>query len=233
MEDPALLERIDQYLMGNIRPEDKAELEQMMASDPEIAELVNESRKAFNVLQSARNRQLREKLKALDKDDTRLSGFVPRWIIVLICTLVIIGGSGCWASFYFSNKAIAIRYYKMAYQPEEALGMNDEMKAIWQEAANAFNQQDYGRASNLYNSILENTVRTVPYSVRWNLLMSDLALHGQTSDWKLVLERFAKEAPASLGKKARELSLFLDSGWYKIIVTLTQADISGLKPRLI
>lgn len=233
MEDPALLERIDQYLMGNIRPEDKAELERMMASDPEIAELLNESHKAFKVLQSARNRQLREKLKALDKDDTSRSGFLPQWMIVMISILVIIGGSWCWASFYFSNKAIAIRYYKMAYQPEEELIMSDEMKGIWKEAANAFRSEDFGRASDLYKSILENTEWSDPYSVKWNLLMSDLALHGQTVDWKKALESFTKEAPAPYGQKAEELSRLLQAQWYWIIVSLTQTDISGLKPRLI
>ncbi|MBP7239050.1 MAG: hypothetical protein KBA14_02415 [Saprospiraceae bacterium] len=233
MEDPVLLEWIDQYLMGSIRPEDKTELERMMASDPEIAEMVEESRKTFNVLRAARNHQLREKLKALDKDDLLRSGFLPHWIIVMICILVIMGGSWCWGSYYFSNKAIAVRYFKLTYQPEKQIALQGEMKKIWEEANSAFSKEDYGQAYNLYNSILESTEQSVQYSARWNLLLSDLALHGQTVDWKEALETFAWEAPEPSGYKAQELSRLLHSGWYKIMVFLTQTDISGLKPRLI
>ena len=231
MEEPALLELIDQYLMGNIRPEDKVELERMMASDPEIAALVSESRKAFNVLQAGRNQQLREKLRAIDKDDRRRSGFLPHWIIMMICILVIIGGSWCWASYYFSNKAIAARYFNMTYHAEKEMVLNDDLKVIWKEADIAFRSEDFGRASNLYTSILESTEQSVQYNAKWNLLLSDLALHGQTASWKQALETFANQAPSSI--KAQELLRLLNSGWYKIIATLTQADISGLKPRLI
>ena len=233
MEEPALFELIDQYLMGSIRPEDKLELERMMASDPEVAVLVSESRKAFNVLQAARNRQLREKLKALDKDETQRSGFLPHWSIVMICILAIIGGSWCWASYYFSNKAIAARYFKMTYQPEEEIVMSDEMKEIWKEAGNAFNDEDYSRACNLYDSILENKEYPDTFITKWNLLMSELSLHGQTAGWKQSLETFANEAPAIYGTRAQELSRLLHADWYRIIVSLTQTDISGLKPRLI
>ncbi len=233
MEEPVLLELIDQYLMGSIRPEDKVELERMMASDPEIAALVSESRKAFNVLQAARNRQMREKLKALDKDDTRRSGFLPHWIIIMICALVIIGGSWYWASYYFSNKAIAARYFKMTYHPEKEIVLPGEIKMIWEEADNAFSSQDYERAYNLYLSILDSTELSLQYNARWNFLMADLALHGQTADWKQALETFAREAPTPFGDKAQELSRLLQSGWYNTMVFLTQADISGLKPRLI
>lgn len=233
MEDPVVLEWIDQYLMGTIRPEDKTELERMMASDPEIAEMVEESRKAFNVLRAARNHQLREKLKALDKDDLHRSGFLPHWIVVVICMVVIIGGSWCLASYYFSNKSIASRYFKMTYQPEKEIVFGGEMKMIWEGAHKAFTSEDYGNASNLYHSILESNEPSVQYWARWNLLLSDLALHGQTADWHRDLETFAREAPAPFDNKAQALSRLLHSGWYKTIVILTQTDISGLKPRLI
>jgi hypothetical protein len=233
MEEPALLELIDQYLMGNIRPEDKTELERMMATDPEIAALVSESRTAFKVLQAARDRQLREKLKAIDRDDTHRSGLISQWIIVMICILVIIGGSWYWASHYFSNKAIAVRYFKIPNSPDAEIALYGEMKKIWEEADDAFRSEDYGRASNLYNSILKSPGLTEPYSARWNLLLSDLALHGQTIQWRQALETFANEAPAPFDTKARELSRLLNAGWYKMIAWLTQADISGLKPRLI
>lgn len=233
MEDPALLEWIDQYLMGNIRPQDKAELERMMASDPEIAELVKESRMAFNVLKTERNRLLRDKLRQLDKEETRRSGFLPKWIVLSLCILVILGGSWFWASYYFSNKAIAERYFKMSYNPEEELFLSPDMKTIWEEAGQAFRNEDFGQASNLYNSIMDNTHRSVLYSVRWNLLLSDLALHGQTVQWKQALKNFTDETPASYGIRAQELSRLLNSGWYRIVAFFTQTDISGLKPRLI
>lgn len=233
MEEPVLLEWIDLYLMGSIRPEDKTELERMMAADPEIAELVKESQLAFNVLQSERNQLLRKKLKALDKEETRRSGFLPKRIILSACILVVIGGSWCWASYYFSNKAIAVRYFKISYPPEEETSLSAEMKTIWKEADHAFKSEDYGRAHNLYDSILENKEHPISYGAQWNLLMSNLALHGQTDHWKKELETFSQEASAPFRNKAQALSRLLDASWYKIIITLTQTDISGLKPRLI
>src|SRR6187397_2898059 len=114
MEEPVLLEWIDQYLLGTISPEHKAELERMMTADPEVAELVKESKEAFKVLQSERNRLLREKLRAIDKDENLRSLFLPKWILMLLLCLVILVGGWYWAAQYYSNQAIAMRYFKMA-----------------------------------------------------------------------------------------------------------------------
>ena len=196
MEEPALLELIDQYLMGSIRPEDKVELERMMGSDPEIEALVDESRKAFNVLQAARNRQLREKLRALDK-----VRHASVWILATLdyrddMHTAIIGGSWCWASYYFSNKTIATRYFKMAYHPVEELVLNDEMKMIWEEADNAFRSEDYGRASNLYNSILKNTEQSVLYNANGIFLCQIWHCMVKLTGWRQAIETFANEAPS-------------------------------------
>ncbi|MVF83135.1 hypothetical protein D6U74_19060, partial [Vibrio cholerae] len=70
MEDPELLEWIDEYLLGTIQPEHRARLEARMSSDPVIAELVRNSREAFLAIQVAREHQLREKLVEWDRRET-------------------------------------------------------------------------------------------------------------------------------------------------------------------
>ena len=233
MEEPVLLALIDQYLMGSIRPEDKADLERMMASDPEIAELVKESREAFEVLQSERNRLLREKLRELDRNATRRSGFLSKWIVLVLLSLVVAGGCWYWATYYFSNKAIAVRYFKVPFDPEEELLLSGDSKAIWEEANEAFNSEDYGRAFNLYQSFLDKGDHAVAFHARWNILLTDLAIHGPTESWRKALASFAWEAPAPFGSRAQELSRFLNSIRYKVIASCTQTNIAGLKPRFI
>jgi hypothetical protein len=121
----------------------------------------------------------------------------------------------------------------MTYHPEKEIVLPGEIKMIWEKADNAFSSQDYERAYNLYLSIVDSTEQSLQYNARWNFLMADLALHGQTDGWKQALETFANEAPAPYSIRADELFRLLNSRGYKFIATCTQADISGLKPRLI
>src|SRR6187431_88835 len=138
MEEQVLLEWIDRYLMGTISAEHKAELERMMASDPDVAELVKDSQEAFKVLQSERNRLLREKLKAIDKDESKRSVFLPKWIFMMLLCLVMLVGGWYWAVQYYSNQSIAMRYFKMNAITEEETLLSPEMKTTWEKANDAF-----------------------------------------------------------------------------------------------
>lgn len=233
MEEPELLEWIDQYLMGTISPVRKKELEELMASDPGVAELVRDSKEAFKVLQSEHNRLLREKLRAIDKDENQRSVFLPKWILMMLLCLVILVGGWYWASQYYSNQAIAIRYFKMTSTIEEGVSLSPEMKTTWEQANNAFNKEEYDLAFNLYNSFIETDDHPLANHARWNILLTDLVMHGQTDQWKKGLAAFAIEAPPLFNASAKELSALLQSRWYKVVAHFTQVDITGLKPRLI
>ena len=233
MEEPELLEWIDQYLMGTISPVRKKELEELMASDPGVAELVRDSKEAFKVLQSERNRLLREKLRAIDKDENHRSVFLPKWIFMILLCLVTLVGGWYWASQYYSNQAIAMRYFNMTSTIEEVISLSPEMKTTWEQANNAFRKEEYDLAFNLYNTFIEADGHALANHARWNILLTDLVMHGQTDEWKKALATFTFEAPPPFDDKASELTSLLNSRWYKLVAHFTQVDITGLKPRLI
>lgn len=63
MKEHNLNDWIDQYLLGTIDPEHKAQLEQLMARDAVVAERVRDSQVAFEAIRLVRNRHLREKIR--------------------------------------------------------------------------------------------------------------------------------------------------------------------------
>ncbi len=233
MEEKYLAELIDQYLLGKISPEDKSHLEQLMASDPQIADMVSESRQAFKVLRSERNRQLREKLRKIDEEEPRQSGFLPKWIFSLLLMMVVVIGCWYWVSDFYSPASIARRYFEESPMPGTRLFPQVDLENTWLRANEAFINAKYEKAIILYASWSEEADSINANDGQWNLLLAQLALRGPTTSWKMTIKAFAEAAPEPQASKARKMLRLLDSSFYKTFFIRIPENLSVLKPRLI
>jgi len=221
---------IDEYLLGTISPEDKAELQQRMADDSAVADLVRDSRQTFKVIQHARNLQLKEKLRRLDQEDLQQQNLMPgkRIMALLILAAILLGAY--MAFVYFSASAIARRNFE-AYTPPPAM-TNDPSLAEWTLAEKAFQTAAYEEAIQRYQALMEKTEPQEDFVARWNILMAQLALTGATPAWKLTLETFMRETPEPLASRAKKLAKNFDSGFHRMFYMHFQKNLSSLKPRL-
>ena len=233
MEEHTISTLIDQYLSGTISPHDRSYLEQLMISDPSVAEIVRESEAAYKVLLHERNRRLKEKLRRLDKDETHRQGFLSTRMGILAILLV-----GCitgilLGSRYWSNASIALRNFDPTVSRDLESSYPDDARATWTKAKDAFMAKDFTTAIQLYESLSTQEVSSNTYTARWNILMAQLALEGPTSNWKMALESFAQKAPEPLASKAHKLSGVVGSVYYRMFHHRLEEDFSSLKPRLI
>lgn len=231
MEEHTLPNLIDQYLLGTISPEDRKQLEALMADNPSVAELVKESKEAYKALIHARHKQLREKLRQLDKDDMKQSGFAPKWFGWVSFLLLLLLLYVYMAFFYFNPSAIARRNY---VYPD--VNLSSSTKLQFQESLNAANQaflaRDYPTAIVLFESIATSDSIQDAYT-RWHILLAQLALEGPTPNWKAGMDVFSREAPEPFASRAGQLIALFDSWTYKFFYARMRDNLSAIKPKLI
>ena len=221
---------IDEYLLGTISPQDKIALEQRMANDPAVAEMVRDSQQAFNVLRHARNQQLREKLRGLDQEDIQQQNMLPskRILGLLILAALVVGAY--LTSVYCSASSIARRNFEAYASPAD--GKSDPLQMEWVLAEKAFKTAQYEEAIQRYQALMASAVQADIVVARWNILMSQLAMTGATPVWKKSIEAFAGKAPEPLASKARKLAKDFNSSFQRMFYMYFQENFSSLKPRL-
>ncbi len=231
MEEHTLSYWIDQYLLGIISPEDKKQLEALMATDPSVAELVKDSKEAYKALIHARRLQLREKLRELDKDDMKQSGFTPKWFGWFSFFLLLFLLYVYMAFFYFNPSAIARRNFI-----HPVVTVSSPTKPEYQETLNnakeAFCTRDYQTAIVLFESLATSDSVQNAYT-RWHILLAQLALEGPTPNWKAGMEIFSREAPEPFASRAGQLTTLFDSWTYKFFYVRMRDNLSAIKPKLI
>lgn len=233
MKDQTLAALIDQYLMGTISPQDKSHLEQLIATDPSVAESVREHQVAFKAIQQERNRLLKEKLRALDQDDLKRQGFFSSRSGLLTLGLVTLFLLYYLISAYYSVESIAGRnlesYSSIGLPSRESIAF----EVSWKEAEHAFQTRDYPSAILRYTSLAELHNKQYTDVAEWNILMARLAMEGPTPYWKHNLESFARDTQGILAIKAYKLSAFLESAYGRFFTRQFQEKFTSIKPRLI
>ena len=233
MNEHTLPELIDQYLLGTISPKDKLDLEQLMASDPIIAEKVKESQEAFKVIQHERNRILKEKLKEIDKETPKQSSIFPRWLLTMLICLVAILIYVLWVSGHYNPSSIAHRYFENEPMPETANSVRQDSEETWRQANEAFLRKDYEKATLLYASWIDEAGDSEVYLAEWNIHLAQLALQGPTPNWKSTFTAFLKGAPEPWKSKGDSIIKLVQSGPYRFFFHGLKTNLSALKPRLI
>ena len=233
MDAPDLDALIDDYLLGNILPADKARLEQRMATDPEFAALVRDSRLAFKAIQLERNRLLKEKLKELDKVDdakphstSRKTGLFFALIGIILLFILLL-------TAYEHPSCIAKRNLIDAGETHFSRQPDQQTIEAWSLASAAFLEGDYEKSIRDFVALAGEKETPWHYTSRWNVLMVQLAAEGPDPAWLQALEAYAEVAPAPLSTKAKSLKRKLGSRFYRILFSPMQEKFSAIKPRLI
>jgi hypothetical protein len=233
MEEPTIEVLIDLYLSGAISPGDKARLEQAMATDPAVAEMVHDSQRAYKALLLERKRLLKEKLKKLDREDVPQQRNTPRkWKIISYSTAVVLL-IFMMLHVYMSPQCIARR--QLIAHPishVDATPASTEMKR-WEEARKSFLNKDFEMAIQQYLVLAGEETTPVHFKARWNILMAQLAVDGPTSSWHLAMDAFIQEAPVPFSTQAKSLSAKFSSPYYRFFFGPWKDKLSSLKPRLI
>lgn len=233
MKEHNLNDWIDQYLLGTIDPEHKAQLEQLMDQDAVVAERVRDSQVAFEAIRLVRNRDLREKMRKWDLDQPHQQGLIlsraGRIGIVLVGLIVCLYLAGQ----HFHPSCLAQRnFIDLNSMVTEARPGAGEM-STWRAAEVAFQQGDFEKAILMYISLAESPLSDQQYTARWNLLMAQLAVEGPTADWLTDLEAFVHHAPEPLASGGRRLGEMLRNPVYRWVYASGSSGISQIKPRLI
>lgn len=233
MEEYRLNDLIDQFLLGTISPEDHQKLQQLIASDPEVNQMVEDSKLAYKALALERRKQLKTKLKALDNMPSGSDKPFPKWLGIGILLLGACFYYWYMASVYFSPESMAERNY-ISYQESnlqsEVIHPED---LVWQKAEEAFKNGEYQHAIQQFAILSESSNPSQSAAANWNILLAQFALQGPSSNWKVGLQTFEKSAPEVLSEKARELINCLESRYYRFFMFRLQDNFSTIKPRLI
>ena len=207
-----LAELIDKYLMGTIIPEDKRMLDQLIDTDPQVAEMVKESRQAFSILLSERNRRLKEKLRTIDKNETKRLSLVHRMVLSFTVFLLICFCAWYWCMVHHHPAVIARQYFGKSYLEETRVEEEADVEIIRLRADSSFRKGNYELALQLYHTWKQESKDTAAFEARWNLLLARLALTGPTPTWKKEMGVFLLDAPEPGKSIGQELVIRVDSG---------------------
>jgi hypothetical protein len=234
MSNREIQDLVDSYLLHQINAEDKARLLDMMEADPVFAQSVKESEETFKVLQLARNRELRAKLKTWDAAaEQPKRGRSKGLLFFFLCVFLFIS-FWCWISYHFSPVTMAMHSFNAI--PEFDIQITDHMTSVdyWQEGMDAFRQEDFENAMLEFMSIPQTNDQTVTAHVRWNVLLCQLALNGPTHEWIAELNGFSKNAPEPIRTEAMKLLHVIQSPLYTNLYRgVFQKTITSVKPKII
>ncbi|MBK9983535.1 MAG: hypothetical protein IPP15_14305 [Saprospiraceae bacterium] len=235
MEEKELLELIDQYLLGRIKPDDLQRLEYLRKTNPDTELQVRQSIEAFNVIKYLRYKQLREKLRQIDNADekSKTGFFGQRWLVMTILIILSFLGLWLWAIRHYDPASIAMRHFlksseinMMLYETKD-VSVND-----WTLANIAFRNKNFQEAIILFQPFLEDSLTETSTAAKWNILLSRFALGDTDIYWKEEMIVFQSTASEPYKSEALKLLQTLNSPFYKIFVLHLSPQLSALKPRL-
>lgn len=235
MQEKDLLELIDQYLLGRIKPDDLQRLEYLRKTNPEIEILVMQSIEAFNVIKYLRYKQLREKLRQIDSTDEKSkTGFLrQRWLSITILIILSFLGFWMWAIRHFDPASIAMRHFLKIPEIEMMLfDTKEESVKDWILAEIAFEDENFQEAIILFQPFLEDSLSEIAAAANWNILLSRFALSGADVSWQEEMILFQSSASEPYKSEALKLLHTLNSPFYEILVLRLSSQLYTLKPRL-
>ena len=234
MNDRMIQDLVDSYLLNQISADDKAMLLDMMEADPVFAQYVKECEETFNVLQAARDRELREKLKTWDveaKTSKRGSG---KGLLIFLLFVFVLVSFWCWLSFHFSPAILAMHSFKATYENEIRFAGTSTVDKAWKEGIEAFNKEDFEKAMLEFMSIPPTNDKTKMINVQWNILLCQLALNGPSNKWLDDINAISKTAPEPIHSHAEKLFRQIHSPLYiNLYSGILHKTFTSIKPKII
>ncbi len=233
MEDPELLEWIDEYLLGTIQPDHRALLEARMSSDPGIADLVRHSREAFLAIQVAREHQLRDKMVEWDQKVALRKTKLRRiwtWVFVCISFFLIVLLS---LSYIYAPEKLASRYSTSVPSPDSHSFSSTEQVA-WNRAHQEMMKGHFTQAKEIFSAFIQHADQQIQQSATWQTLLCDLGATGSSSGWQVRLHEFIQQADDPYKIPALELKAITNSFFFKTILQrISPYHMTYLKPSII
>lgn len=235
MQEKDLLDLIDQYLLGTIKPDDLRRLQYLRNTNPDVETQVSQSIEAFNVIKYLRYKQLREKLRQIDNTDQKSkTGFLrQRWVIISILMILSFLGLWLWTNKHFDQVSIAMRYFLRSSEMDiMQYETNSESVKGWAIANIAFKDKNFQEAIILFQPFINDPQPEISSVAKWNILLARLALGDQEIFWKEDMIVFQSTTSEPYKSEALKLLRTLNSPFYKIFVLRLSPQLSALKPRL-
>lgn len=203
---------VDRFLLGQTTAEETQLLHQFRETDPDFDQYVKESELAFQALSLARRKKLKEKLRGLD--DLAKKKKSGGGMMLFLITILGILFSWNWITFHFSPVLLAEKYFHANQLYEWEPIDQDE---IWNKGQLAFQQERFDSSVFYFASIASEKNNTAQLHAQWNLLLSQLALHGPTLKWQDDLRTFLFIAPPEIKKDTRALLSITRSQLYQFV----------------
>lgn len=235
MEEKELLDLIDQYLLGRIKPDDLQRLEYLRNINPDIELQVRQSIEAFKVIKYLRYKQLREKLRQIDNADekSKTGFFGQRWFVITILIILSFLGFWLWAIRHFDPASIAMRHFLRTSETDMMLyETKNESVNDWTLAKIAFKDENFQEAIILFQPFLEDSLIEISAAAKWNILLARFALGDTDISWEEEMIAFQSTGSEPYKSEAMKLMHTLNSPVYKIFVLRLSPQLSALKPRL-
>jgi hypothetical protein len=234
MKHRHFLELIDNYLLDQISPEDKKLLLDKMEAEPDFAQFVKESEEAFTVLQFARQRALRQKLKAWEAAATTSNNRKKKILSIFLVLVLLVFALWCWLTYYFSPVNLAKQSFNDVYLHYQYSPKMEPDSEKWQKGMNAFRNEDFENAMLLFNSVEKTGESNLKFYKDWNILLCQLALQGPGADWQQDLDAFSKQAPEPFRYAAEKLLKTIQSPLYsRFFQGILKESVTSVKPKII
>jgi hypothetical protein len=226
-----LRDLVDRHLLGTLTEAEKLSLKEMMESDTRIAEYVRESEEAFALVQHARLRRLRNRLKDWDRSEDKnrgnTGGGMTGFLLVLLSFILFFG----WLGHHYSPGAMAARSFERTVdilpQPEEGEG-------AWKDGNLAFREHAFPKAILLYQPMLQSENEILSKHAQWKILLCQFAIAGPTPAWQESIQRFSVESPSVYKKEVHQLIRTLHSPTYILLYrNVFGQAVAAVKPKII
>ena len=235
MKENEILELIDDYLFRRINDVDLERLKNLRMTDPEIDLQVLQSLDTFRVLQYARNQQLREKLRLIDKAEIKNAhrNRVHYHIIAGVVLFITIAGLWIWVAGHFSPASLASRFAEPASPTLlEQSGVPNEDALNWEFGFNALISGDFESARLMFRTFLQYPEIRIAHYAKWNYFLSRLGIEGPGKGLIQEIREFKTIAPDPIREKISALLQIIESPYYQILIPGLSLQLSALKPRL-
>lgn len=230
MNQRAIQELVDSYLLGQISPENKKMLLNLMEADPVFAQQVKESEETFRLLQAARDRELRQKLKRWDAEAKKTNNGKKSLLYALTFILLVIS-LWCWMDNHFSREHIAVQSFAAV---QKQIEITPQYTGIWQNGIDAFMERDYDNAMLIFMSLAQDQTSSMIDYAQWNVLLCQLALYGPDEAWENRVEKLSEMAPGPVKANAVELLKKIHSPFYRIWYhSVFHKSLTSVKPKII
>jgi len=233
MTEKPINELIDDYVTGQISPDEKIYLEELAAIDPEVAGQLHSAKVAYDFLERSYYRNVKKKLQEYDRSIEMKEGLSSKKMVRLAAIGIIIVAIFWMISYwYFQPAHLAKRFYHPMEEQMRQVA-DDPVSQLKMKADKAFFENDFTEAGTTFQLIIIKSEDPDRMHAEWNTLLCELAINGITSGWRYKLDEIIGGSDEPEKGRAIKLKKQLNSWIYRLTFLQFAQEFSSLKPRLI